>query len=453
MKKFIAFLLCLIFVLTAFASCNSAPEEPDDIGENSPSKEDTDPIVEPDPVVPEEPEYEELDPMFLTAAKTYTDGGGAVLSAYPGEPVESYEGVCAFYEGEGFELYCENNFNNNLFSTYTNGSELAHVYWIEALNELNIVTSATGAENLPPKEITVEGDIPLSVTQLQQLPSETSGMSYVIQLSDGSFVIYDGGYASTCKELCNTLNKLSETDEIHIRAWLITHSHDDHYSCLEAFHKQSRRYLKSLKIDYFLIAPINAAEAIPMDKDANYLATNIHYDSELFEGSKVCYVHTGMSFNFCNLRMDILYTPNDLFIDGNTGYFNDTSIISRVYSNQPDSKDTLSMIFLGDAGVSVAERLMLYYGDFLRTDMCQISHHGVENFPLLAYRMIKAPVLFYPCNTSLYNLTNRDAEVRAALRESVITKEILLRDNARYTRYFNPELNPEIDPDSKFPTE
>ena len=87
--------------------------------------------------------------------------------------------------------------------------------------------------------------------------------------------------------------------------------------------------------------------------------------------------------------------------------------------------------------------------------MCQISHHGVENFPLLAYRIIKSSILWYPCNTDLYSGgagANRDANVRAVLRDSSVTKEILLRDNAKYTRYFNPELNPEIDPDNKFPS-
>ena len=100
------------------------------------------------------------------------------------------------------------------------------------------------------------------------------------------------------------------------------------------------------------------------------------------------------------------------------------------------------MMFRGDAGNEVAKRLMLYYESALRPDMIQISHHGVENFPLLAYQMIRPAILFYPCNTSLYNLTDRDADVRQALKLSPVTKEILLRDDELYVRYLNPELNP-----------
>ena len=49
-------------------------------------------------------------------------------------------------------------------------------------------------------------------------------------------------------------------------------------------------------------------------------------------------------------------------------------------------------------------------------------------------------------------LNGKRVTVRAVLRDSSVTKEILLRDNTRYKRYFNPELNPEIDPDNKFPS-
>jgi len=118
--------------------------------------------------------------------------------------------------------------------------------------------------------------------------------------------------------------------------------------------------------------------------------------------------------------------------------------VSRISAGNPEETgETLDMIFLGDAGNEVGKRLMLYYGTSLRTHMVQISHHGVENFPLAAYQMMRPAVLFYPCNMSLYNLPDRDADVRQAMRESPHTKEILLRDNGLYTRYLNPELNPD----------
>ena len=240
MRKFLALLLCLIFILSALASCNSDVEPPEDINPQD-SGEEIPPVTDPEPDVPDEPKYDELDPMLLAASKTYVHDDGSILTSYDGVTATEYEEVCIFYEAEGYELYCENDFNGNLFSTYVRGAELAHVYWIDVFEELNILTSDTRGGTLPKKDTSADGDIPLNITQLQQMTSQTSGMAYIIQLADGSFIIYDGGYSDTPRELCLTLEKLKGDGDIHIRAWLITHSHDDHYSCFEAFEKSSRR--------------------------------------------------------------------------------------------------------------------------------------------------------------------------------------------------------------------
>ena len=111
--------------------------------------------------------------------------------------------------------------------------------------------------------------------------------------------------------------------------------------------------------------------------------------------------------------------------DGATTYFNNTSIVSRVYK-----EDGKKVMFLGDAGDEVATKLILYYGDYLQSEICQASHHGVENFTIEAYRLIRSADWLYPCSTSLYNLTNRDAEVRAEIRNAEYTKNIYLHDGA-----------------------
>ena len=457
MKKLISLLLCLVFIVTAFAACNKEEDPPEipssDIGETPEQPDESDPEDSgstPDPEQIPDPLPEPVDPIdpdSLTLTKTYKPDSNALLSSYADYDSDVFHGVCQHYYDAGYELYGQSEINNNLFATFTKGGALAHVYWIEKLCELNIVTDIQGANALPPMDEEVTGDIPTSVTQLQQKTSQTSGMSYIVQLSDGSFIIYDGGYADTVNEMMNTLKKLNgDKDEIHIRAWLITHSHDDHYSCFSQFANIYKRYKLNVKLDRLLIAPVNDNEARPLEKaDSPYLSEIVHTDIKQFEGAQICYVYTGMVFNICNVNLEILLTPDDLFIDGGITYFNETSIVSRISSADPEgSGETLSMIFLGDAGNEVAKKLMFYYESELRTDMVQISHHGVENFPLLGYQTIRASILFYPCNMDLYSGktgAGRDEVVRIALKSYPYTKEILLRDNEQYKRYFNPTLN------------
>ncbi len=455
MKKLSALLFCLLLATAMLVACggDTPDAETDTTPETAPSETVSETVSETQPeTLPEtEPEtaspYAPVDPATLTADKTYDNDHGSYLSAYADKTAEDYEGMCVYYEQAGYELYSENSRGGNHFSTYRKGAAMAHVYWLEADRELNIVLSETNGDALPPQDGGAAGSEPVTVTQLQQLPSETSGMAYIIRLSDGSFIVYDGGYTTTIDQLLSELKRQNGGDgNIHIRAWLLTHSHDDHITCFRDLALRGNRYLNAhdmtLTLDTLILSPISNEQALAMDDDGNFYANQLNKCIEKFEGTKVCYAHTGMTMQFAGLQVEFLYTGDDLFIDGSTGYFNDSTMITRICSTQADKGETLSMVFLGDAGSGEAERLLRYYGDTLKTDMCQISHHGVEDFPLAAYEKIAASILFYPCNNWLYALTDRDADVREALRESEVTKEILLRDNDLYTRYLDASKNP-----------
>lgn len=390
-----------------------------------------------------------IDPATLQTAKRYRPGSGALLSTYEGYDRETFSGVCRFYRKSGYALYCSADINGNSFCTFTKGDTLAHVYWIDSHKELTVITDSDGAMGLPANTRKSRGNTPTAITQLQQLPHQASGMGYVVTLSDGSFLIYDGGYTET--ELMQVLTERNGGSKsgIHIRAWVLTHSHNDHYSAFSQFAKTYKDNGFDVQLDCVMIAPVNNDDAVRIDADESpYFAATIYDDIRLFEGAKLCYVYTGMVFTLGNVKLEILFTPDELFVDGEINYsdeefFNETSMVSRISARDPKkSGETLGMLFLGDAGKQVGERLSLYYGDCLRTDMVQISHHGVENFPLSTYQTICPAILFYPCNMSLYNLEDRDADVRQAMREAASTKEILLRDNELYTRFLNPDKNP-----------
>ena len=83
------------------------------------------------------------------------------------------------------------------------------------------------------------------------------------------------------------------------------------------------------------------------------------------------------------------------------------------------------------------------YGDYLESDMCQVSHHGVEDVPVSFYDVVKSPILFYPCNQYLYDLDSRFNDVRAALREKEYTKEILIAELDRFTRVWGTSFDSE----------
>ena len=359
-------------------------------------------------------------PTTLGEDYRYTVGTN-VLSKYLNESKSSFLGVCKYYEDCDYTLYGYNEMGNVYSATYVKNQDMAHIYWIGGgLNELCIVKS-TEADLLPPKtpEVT-DGIYNTVVTQMRALESDTStninGMGYVVRLADGSFIIYDGGYEIRLEELWDTLITLNGGEEgIVIRAWILTHAHGDHYPCFVAF---SNKYASKVTLERVLMSPISSSQ----DSNAFNNGT-ITSAVARFSGAKLLYVHTGMVFNFCDVTMEILCTAGEIYYDGKSDDFNNSSIVSRIYK-----ENGKSVMFLADAGDDVSTRLIPMYGEYLKSDICQASHHGVEDFTIEAYRLIRSADWFYPCSTALYNLTNRDAEVRQEIKNADYTKNIYRHD-------------------------
>ena len=373
-----------------------------------------------------------VEPLALEAGEKYDIREGEELFSFFERESEDFFGVCKKLSDDGYELYSCHEINGNFFATYYKGEALVHVYWIECESELNVVRSATGGGALP--HCRIEGGFTPSVTQLKS--DKANGMGYAVQLSDGSFIVYDGGYNHHAEHLFEVLSGLWGSEEgIVIRAWVLTHSHCDHYPCFVGF---AERFAHRVRLEALMISPTNIEDAA--DK---YLNVGVHEDLKKFEGAKLLYVHTGMRFAYGDVELEVLFTADELYINeapritGINGQrdLNCSSIVSRVSTKEK------SCLFLGDAYPDEALRAVIYYGSYLKSDMCQVSHHGLERFPLIAYRHINAGVLFYPCAEITYTRVgkeiNRYENVRRALRESKYTKEIIVHDKADETRYLS----------------
>ena len=448
MKKIIALLLCLTFVFGVLAACNKTDGVSDNTNDNANTNDETvggeendgentddkvdeegakdnnegegnieDEIVDNKPTLDLEG-VEAITYSHREADHQYTVGAANRLLKIRNKTKESFLGVCKYYVNNEYELYGYNEMGNVLAATYVKGPRMVHVYWIGGeMNELGIVISDSAGKALPPvvPEVTT-GEYETIATQMRALESDKStkinGMGYVIRLADGSFIVYDGGYTKRMPELWNVLTTLNGGEEgIVIRAWLLTHAHGDHDQCFLAF---ADEYGSKVTLERLLVSPT----AQNMNKYTSAMRK--------FSGAKIVYVHTGMVFRFCDVKMEILCSSDEIYYDGASDDFNNSSIVSRVYK-----EDGKSFMVLGDAGDDVANKLIPMYGEYLQSDICQASHHGVEDFTIEAYRLIRSAIWFYPCNTYLYNLKNRDREVRDEIKNAEYTKRIYLADTKR----------------------
>ena len=367
-------------------------------------------------------------PEFISTPDiNYACQDDSKLATYKDKSIADYIEVCDYYKASGYEVYGESEKNGSLFATLVNGSKMAHVYFLADRGELNVVTSDKAGDTLPPKTPdVVDGEYEVTITQMQDA-THVNGMCYIIQLADGSYIVYDGAYTNQSQKIMQHFKRTApDENNIVIRAWILTHSHEDHYP---AFGDFAKKYASKATVEYVIIAPIERELAATMHGGDTYFNDNIAADIAKFDGAKTVYAHTGMEFKFCNLNLEILLSPDDLFKEENHGgNFNNTSIVSRVYD------DEYSFFAAADTAFAGCEWLMSVYGEYLKSDICQVAHHGVEDAPISFYDLIKAPILYYPCLQWLYDANSRNNEVRDALEKREYTKEILIAELARFTR-------------------
>ena len=412
----------------------TAPEETEAVTDEVTTpvtEEETEPETEP---LPPLPDADPIDPATFGAPDlTYVCDDGSVLSAYNQKTAADFEGVVSYYAHAGYLPYSATDMGGNLAATYVKGDAMAHIYWHPRGSELNIVLSDTAGATLPPKTPAVTtGDYECSITQIKDTQNFI-GMGYVIQLTDGSFIVYDGSYANQAPYVLRQITQSYQGEgKPVIRAWVLTHSHNDHYPAFETI-ANKKSYRDKIVVENVIVAPLNDANYTLNDSEEFYLSTKFYEDAALL-GANVVFAHTGMEFKFCNLNMEILYSPESVYkYTADKGNFNSTSPVTRLYD------ESYSALFTGDVSNTGVDFMMNAYdeSDYLKSDVCQMSHHGVEAAYILPFYDEVAPqIMFYPASVSLFT-SNDDAynpEVHNTLFTRDYIKEILVHGYDKFTR-------------------
>ena len=279
------------------------------------------------------------------------------------------------------ELYV----NENLFITLISKKDLIHLTYISADKVLKVLYDPL-CETIykPPKnDSTRYTDATLSILPLDYSHREitdANGMAFVITLEDGSFIIIDGGYgdyisngqtksSSDAKNLYEYLCKQNKfaNEKIKITAWIITHPHEDHYG---AFVKFSELYSKYVSVEYFIYNqgdPSTYSKQYPADP---FLADKMpKIIAAHYKNANIIKPHTGQTLDFCSTKITVLHTHESCIANFEPAP-NDTSLVFRITAN----KETV--LFMADCDESVSSLLVKTFGDYLKSGVMQINHHG-----------------------------------------------------------------------------
>ena len=160
---------------------------------------------------------------------------------------DDYASVIRTLIDNGYELKEENVKDFHKFSAYSNSGTGVFVNYFFNINEITICIESRSKYFLYHDEIEKQS----VSSQITQVHLKDFGMSYVIRLSDGRFIIIDGGwdYPEDAKRLYEVLQSSSADGKIVIAAWIFTHMDCDHYRCINVF---TESYSRDITVQKFM---------------------------------------------------------------------------------------------------------------------------------------------------------------------------------------------------------
>lgn len=236
--------------------------------------------------------------------------------------------------------------------------------------------------------------------QITQVHLEDFGMSYIVRLPDGRFIILDGGreFEPDSRRLMQCLADSGSGNKPVIAAWILTHPHANHYRCFIDF---VDRYAEAVIVEKVLLNFPRADDFVHYpglaEKDSRFIdseeCVNLPglHERIAASGAAVYTPHTGQTYQIGAAVCEILSCMDDTIHCAQ--HINTTSLVFRMeLAGQV-------ILWAADAQFSAAH-LPERYGAYLAADILQVPHHGFESgqpeSEIEGYRFIHAPICLLP---------------------------------------------------------
>ena len=163
-------------------------------------------------------------------------------------PEDALPRCCGMLEKDGFAGETREIPGVGRFATYRRGNSGVFLNYYFSTGELTAVLE----EESPYFAFSDSALAPCLPPQIIQLHLEDFGMSYAVRLSDGRFILLDGGreLEPDADRLMETLKEASPHKKPVIGAWILSHPHPDHYYCFFPF---MERFGESVEIQRFML--------------------------------------------------------------------------------------------------------------------------------------------------------------------------------------------------------
>ena len=254
-------------------------------------------------------------------------------------------------------------------------------------------------------------------TLLYQL-TETSEfmMSFVLVTKKNNVIIIDGGRPEDMPLLKQYVGNR------HVSAWILTHAHHDHVSGFISEFKKNKLADFDVEKIYYNFPPyyeLKERTDVPnldyFRYEVNSILPFVEIEPDFKDLAHI--VQQGESITIDECKIDFIFTYHDgLF----SNLLNDSSLVFTITT--PNKK----VIFLGDLGPEGGDVLYEESRHLLKSDICQMAHHGHMNVGMEVYAEIMPTACMWCCADWLYN----EPEI-----PHYLTDRVQLRKNQRERMY------------------
>ena len=192
---------------------------------------------------------------------------------------------------------------------------------------------------------------------------------------------------------------------IRIAAWYLSHSHFDHY---DNFYQFCYVFGSNVIVESLIANFASDAETYNCyDPNPHVRDTVDTLDNFLQQPITYYKMHSGLEFYIRNVKLEILYTHEDVYPQV-INLFNDTSTVIRmtIYhtdgSGIPKDAEGTTAMWTGDLYDRGSKNLRAMYGEYLQSDMLQISHHGYIGCEFELYALVAPTCVWWPTDRNTF---------------------------------------------------
>ena len=215
-------------------------------------------------------------------------------------------------------------------------------------------------------------------------------MGFVLITPENRAVIIDGGRP---QELQNVANHVGDRP---IAAWILTHPHSDHITCINHALKHDHPLIAATERFIYNFPALDDCSALLSEGECKPLADFVAQEPKIAD--RAYHPVMGDRFEIDGLQFEVLFHRESI---SETNVMNDSSLVFRV------TGEMQSVLFLGDLGPVAGRELLACQKDNLHADVVQMAHHGHMCVEKNVYEAIDPRACIWCCQPWLYREDDR----------------------------------------------